>query len=247
MGARKERRRLPRRTVEASRQLMLDAAVTLLTASTLDDQEAAIAAAAAQVRVTDVVEEATRIAAESEGGSTDDYLPMTIGALYQIWPTQRAFQADLVRYVAQLESVIVPGRGAPAEAAARGLTTREILRDNLHEALEYVRDDPLHRLLLGFYAHSHHPEVGEALTNNCRSVHAGAIELWRELFDVCNLQMRPPYTLDALATTVTALIEGFAQRWMHDPTGLVDPLAEPDWNLATRAMVLLTEAMTMPA
>jgi hypothetical protein len=111
-----------------------------------------------------------------------------------ICPTQRAFQADLVRHVAQLEAVIVPGRGAPALAAARGLSGREILRDTMRAAFVHTRDDPLFRVLMSFYAHVGHPE-----------------------------------------------------RSMHDGGWLGDPFGEPDWDLATRVMVLVVEAMTMPA
>ena len=238
------RRRLPRRSVVESRELMLAAAVNLLTESTLDSSEASLAAAAAHVRVTDVVAEATRLAVAAVGGRAEYYVPMTIGALYQIWPTQPDFQADLVLHVAKLESAVVPHPAGIAELVAVGTPSDEIVHRTLTAAVAHMRRDPLTLIQMGFYAHVGNPNVRSALAAGYQTFHDQVIPAWSELLAACQRRIRPPYTIDDLATTIAAVIEGFNQRWFVDPERLRDPFGVPTWDLATRTIETLIAAMT---
>lgn len=242
------RKRLPRRTLDESRALMLSAAVNLLSRSIRDSSEAALAAAAAHVRVTDVIAEATRLAAAIQGGIEDDFVPITIGALYQIWPTQTDFQADLVLHVAQLQSVVVPHPAGVARLVAEGTSPVEIIRQTLTAAVQHYRSDPLFRIQLAFYAHAGNTEVRGALARGYHSFHAEVTPAWAELLVACNRKLRPPYTVDDLATTVAAVIEGFNLRWIVDPERLRDPFGETtNWDLATRTIATLLQSLTEPA
>ena len=225
---------------------MIDAAVNVLTRSLDDATDAALAVAVANIKVPDVVAEATRIEVAAQGASLDDYHPMTIGALYQIWPTQSDFQADLVLHIASLETEVVPTTATTAAMIARGVTGRELLRRTLAEAWEFTRDDRAFRILLACYTRAANPSIRAALSHSYLSFVNNVSEAWLATLTASGLRVRPPYTNAHVARAIAAVIEGFTLQWIADPDALRDPFGADDWDLAIRTAVAVAETFTEP-
>lgn len=225
---------------------MIDAAVNVLTRSLDDATDAALAVAVANIKVPDVVAEATRIEVAAQGASLDDYHPMTIGALYQIWPTQSDFQADLVLHIASLETEVVPTTATTAAMIARGVTGRELLRRTLAEAWEFTRDDRAFRILLACYTRAANPSIRAALSHSYLAFVNNVSEAWLATLTASGLRVRPPYTNAHVARAIAAVIEGFTLQWIADPDALRDPFGADDWDLAIRTAVAVAETFTEP-
>ena len=240
------KRRLGRRPVERTRELMIDAAVNVLARSLDDATDEALAVAVANIKVPDVVAEATRLAVAAEGGSIDEYHPMTIGALYQIWPTQSDFQAELVLRIASLETDVVPTSDTRAAMIERGITGSELLRQTLTAAWEFTRDDPNFRIMLACYTRTANPRIRAALAHTYSSFVSKVSEAWTTTLESTGRRIRAPYTTDHLARATAAVIEGFTLQWIANPAALRDPFATDEWDLASRTAVAVAEAFTEP-
>lgn len=243
------RRRLPRRSLEETRALMLEAATKLVCAGTGDTSEAAVSAALAHIRVKQVTEEATRIMRERLG---DDRAPaITTGSIYQIWPAQADFQAELLFHLTTRQAELVPSLPDSIrrfeEAIDNGLTWQEALNGVLTHNHENHRVDPIYRVMLGFYASAANPRVREALGHYGDSFTKVACEAYQALLDAYGLRMRAPYKVEHLATTLAALLDGFHMRWIAGYADLDDPEQQDGWSLLTRAAVTLFDQFTEPA
>jgi hypothetical protein len=241
-----DKKRLPRRPVEATRQLMLDAAVRLLLESLHDSSPEALGHALAHIRVTDVVEVATCVAAEELGEPPDAYRPFSIGALYQIWPNQSEFQAALLLHLAQMDATVFPSIEMTSDLIASGVGGRELVQQTLADAWTHTRGDPVHRALLGAYTWTENEEVRSALAQKHAAFFGAVSEAWSRTLQAAGRRVRAPYTEALLARSVAALIEGFSLQWMADPAALRDPEGDPEWDLATRALAVLVDALTEP-
>jgi BetI-type transcriptional repressor, C-terminal len=242
MSVRPKRVRPPRRSIEQTRALMLQAATNLVADRTRGTGDEVIAAVLAGVRVTEVVAEATNIA-RAECGD-EDLAPITTGALYQVWPTQPDFQADLALHIAQLEAVVVPDPSATSALIDEGLPLHEVLRRTIDGSFAFQRDDPMFRVMLGFYSRANNPRVRDALRESYESFGAQAREAWSTILRRYNLRMRPPFEIDDLATAVAALVEGLTMQWIAEPERLRDPAGEEGWTLLTRTVVAVFDAFT---
>lgn len=240
------KRRLGRRSVERTRELMIDAAVNVLTRSLDDATDAALSVAVANIKVPDVVAEATRIEVAAQGASIDEYLPMTIGALYQIWPTQSDFQADVVLHIASLETEVVPTTDTTAAMIAMGITGTELLERTLAEAWEFTRDHRTFRILLACYTRAANPSIRAALSDSYRAFVTKVSEAWLATLTHSGLRVRDPYTIAHVARATAAVIEGFTLQWIADPEALRDPYGGDDFDLAVRTAVAVAEAFTEP-
>lgn len=241
------KRRLARRPVDQTRQLMLTAAVQLLERSVEDDSDDGLAFVVSNIRVTDVVAEASRMAAEEQGGTVDEYHPLTIGALYQIWPTQPEFQAALLLHVTRLRSVVHPTAETTQAHIADGIRG-EALRDlTMSEAWHHNRADPLARVLLATYPRIANRQIQDAMGSSYRSFFGEVSKAWRLILEECGRRPRPPLTEEHVARSIAAVIEGFSLQWLSDPGALADPHDEEGWDLALRAVVAMVDALTEPA
>jgi hypothetical protein len=244
-----ERRRLPRRSLEETRALMLEAATKIVCAGTADTSEAAVSAALAHVRVKQVTEEATRIIRARLG---EESAPaVTTGSIYQIWPAQADFQAELLFHLTSRQAQLVPSLSDSVrrfdKAVADGITWQDALNDVLGDNHENHRVDPIYRVMLGFYASAANPRVREALGHYGESFTQVACQAYQALLDAYNLRMRPPYQVEDLATTIASLLDGFHMRWIAGYGNLQDPFGDQDWTLATRAAVTLFDQFTTAA
>jgi hypothetical protein len=225
---------------------MLAAAVRVLLRSLHDEDGEALGHSLAHIRVTDVVEEATRVASEELGEPADAYRPLSIGALYQIWPNQAEFQAALLLYLARLDAAVFPSAEMTAELVESGLVGTELIQRTLTDAWTHTRADPVHRALLGAYTWTENEQVRVALAEKHAAFFAGVSQAWVSTLQAAGRGVRSPFTVGLLAQSVAALIEGFSLQWMADPDALEDPQGDPEWDLATRALSVMIEAFTEP-
>lgn len=221
---------------------MLRAATELVTRATGGTDDELIADVLAGVRVTDVVAEATEIVRADLGEK--NLAPMTTGALYQVWPTQPDFQADLALHIAQLQGDVVPNPSTTSELMDEGLPLHEVLRRTIGEAFAFQREDPVFRVMLGFYQRAENPRLRSTLRESYAVFGVQAHDAWSAILERYGLRMRPPFEVDDLATAVAALIEGLTLRWIAEPDRLRDPAGEEGWTLLTRSVIALFDAFT---
>lgn len=227
---------------------MLEAATKLVCAGTADTSEAAVSAALAHVRVKQVTEEATRIIRNRLG---DEAAPaVTTGSIYQIWPAQADFQAELLFHLTSRQAELVPGLPDSIRrfqaAVEKGVTWQEALNDVLTDNHKNHRVDPIYRVMLGFYASAANPRVREALGHYGDSFTKVACEAYQALLDTYGLRMRAPYRVDQLATSIASLLDGFHMRWIAGYGDLADPYGDENWSLVTRVAVMLFDQFTEP-
>lgn len=240
------KRRLARRPVDQTRSLMLSAAVKLLADSVNDDSEEALAFAVSHIRVTDVVAEASRIAAEEQGGSADEFHPLSIGALYQIWPTQPEFQSELLLHLAELGSVVQPTAETTRAHLDEGVRG-EALRDlTMREAWVHNRSDPIARAMLAAYPRIANEQIRSHLADGYAHFFRQVAPAWQLILVECGRRMRPGYTEIHLGRAIAALIEGFTLQWLVDADALRDPDGDPEWDLALRTIVAVIDSLTEP-
>lgn len=243
------RRRLPKRSLAETRALMLEAATKIVCAGTADTSEAAVSAALAHVRVKQVTEEATRIIRARLG---DEAAPaVTTGSIYQIWPAQADFQAELLFHLTSRQAELVPSLPESIrrfeEAVENGVTWQQVLAEVLRDNHENHRVDPLYRVMLGFYASAANPRVRESLGHYGESFADTACQAYQGLLDTYGLRMRAPYRVGHLATTLAALLDGFHMRWIAGIGDLDDPEQEEGWSLVTRVAVMVFDQFTEAA
>jgi hypothetical protein len=225
---------------------MLSAAVRLLAESIDDDSEEALAFAVSHIRVTDVVAEASRIAAGEQGGSADEFHPLSIGALYQIWPTQPEFQSELLLHLAELGSVVRPTPETTRAHLDQGVRG-EALRDlTMREAWEYNRADPIARAMLAAYPRVANEQIRSHLADGYAHFFREVAPAWRLILAECGRRMRAGYDEIHLGRAIAAVIEGFTLQWLVDADALADPDGDPEWDLALRTIVAVIDSFTEP-
>jgi hypothetical protein len=251
--ARALHRRLPKRSKEETRELMLRAASDLLRRTANAEGDAVVAAALAHVRLTDIADRATELVRAELAGSDPQRAAaarVSTGAIYQLWPRQADFQADLLFYIAEHQAELNP----PAEKvleqcraeAEDGVPFVHAVVTVVQDSFAYYRDDPLFRVELSFLMAASDPRVAAALAHRHRRLADGADQLWSHLLDIYGRRMRHPYQVADLTTAVAAQISGSVVLWWAEPTRLADPHGDPRLTLACRATALLLEAMTEP-
>ncbi len=99
---------------------------------------------------------------------------------------------------------------------------------------------------LGFFLRSGNARVRD-LAHGDQAFTTAIRPVWQAMLDGYGLRMRPPYTVEDLAVTVSALIEGFALQWKRQPERTADPLGEEGWSLAARLAVMMFTQLTEPA
>ena len=240
------KRRLARRPVEQTKELMLTAAMRLLERSVDDDSDDGLAFVVSNIRVTDVVAEATRMAADEQGSPLDEFHPFTIGALYQIWPTQPEFQAALLMHVTQLRSVVYPTAETTQAHIAEGITGEALPRPHHDRG---VAPQPVRPA--GASAARHVPADREPADpvrdgHELQSFFGEVSGAWRLILAECGRRPRPPLTEEHVARAIAAVIEGFSLQWLSDPDALADPHGEDGWDLTLRTIVSMLDSLTEP-
>jgi hypothetical protein len=246
--AKATRRRLPKRTAEQTRDLMLRAAVALIRDRALDAGDAAMSAALAHVRLTQVADRATDLI-RSETGDLEA-LAITTGAIYQVWPSQADFQADLLIHIAEHQSRLVPGLPESLlsfeHASADSVPLEETLRRTMTEVFRHMCDDPLFRVELSFLIGAGNPRVREALAHRHAAFAPVADQAWQGLMDAYGLRPRPPFRVRDLTTAAATYLTGALAMSVADPESMADPAGEAGWNLTHRAILAIFRQFTEP-
>lgn len=244
---------MPKRDRQDTRALMLRAALDLLRRTACGQGDAVVAAALAHVRLTDIAAHATDLV-RAELAATDpersQVARVSTGSIYQLWPRQADFQAELLFHIAELQAELNP----PAEEVLarcragleRGVPFAQAVVGVLEIAFEHYRDDPLFRVELSFLVAASDPRVSAALAHRRRRFAEGVDRLWPGLLDVYGRRTRYPYRAQDLTTAVACQISGSVVLWWADPECLKDPYEGEGITLAARTAALIVEAMTEP-
>jgi hypothetical protein len=214
----KEERRRSRRTPEQTRALMLEAGTELARRHAQDLSEQALATPLAHIRVTDVAKLATELAAGRQPG-VGPAQPITTGAIYQLWPSQADYQADLMLHLLGPDAY-PEDQDAAAQllALADGPgTVAEILTAVATEYFERVRDNPLTYVYLTFYVLGRHPRVQSAAHEGYAQLGAGYQGALERLLAREGRAMAGDRTIGDLVVALLAVLEGFALRGRVEP------------------------------
>jgi len=247
--ARRPRTRMPRRSREETRELMLRAAVELIRERAQAAGDEVLAAALAHLRLTQVAQRATAIVREQT--HDDAATAITTGAIYQQWPTQAEFQIDLLFHIAELQATLVPGLAESVvrfEAAeSEDLPVETVLMRLMEEVHRHYREDPLFRVELSFLLSAGDPRLRAAIAHRQATFYETADRAWQTLLDTYGLQMRQPFVIRDLTRAMAAQVAGSVVVWFADPEILRDPLGEQDASLMSRVMVAIFRRLTEPA
>lgn len=171
----------------------------------------------------------------------------TTGAAYQLWSSQEKFQRALADYM--LESTFwVEPRAVIDEIRERldeeERSFSETIRDICSALIRCLVGQPEYYVHLHFWAVAYHEaDLREAMRRGYERFHGEFAALYEHVFQKFGVRLSDQYTLDDLATTVTAIAEGFAIRALVDAkrAGMpldVDGTASPDsaWQLFSSAV-----------
>ncbi len=185
----------------------------------------------------------------------------TIGAFYHHWDSQDAYHRDLLAYV--LDPQRLPSTALAADTVLadlpRGLPLEEVVRRAARRNFDSVRANPYVPLILALWGkQAQDDHVRDLLRAHYRSVTDRLVPVYRAFFATYGLTLRPPYTVEVFAATLTALVEGLTVRAAVEPEVVPldlphpgDPAATPAdgaaWDLFSATVVGIVRAMTVPA
>jgi hypothetical protein len=247
--AKAARRRMPKRTSEQTRELMLRAAVDIIRERANATGDDVVAAALAHLRLTQVAQQATALVRAETGDH--HATAITTGAIYQIWPSQADFQAELLFHIAERQATLVPGLATSIlrfnQAAAEQVPLADVLLDTMEEVHRHYCEDPLFRVELSFMISAVDPRVQKSLAHRQAAFKATADRAWQALMDAYELRPRPPFHVRDLTNAVAAVITGSVVIWFADAEGLADPAGEENRSLTGRTILAIFEHFTEPA
>jgi AcrR family transcriptional regulator len=183
----------------------------------------------------------------------------TIGAFYHHWPDQDSYRRELLGYVLAPERLPTSETAQDLAAGVEGqLPTEELLRRNARANLVYGMHRPEYAVIIAMWAQAYADEgVRELLRRQYDDVRITLLPVYAQLFAANGWVPRPPFTMETISVTVTALVEGFVLRAVVEPDAV--PLALPDergepvpdddsaWDLFSTVVLALLPMMTMPA
>jgi hypothetical protein len=213
--------RRTRRSIDQTRELMLRAGADLVFAFAEEAGDEVAASVLAHVRMTDVAARATTLDPGSGG--------VTTGSLYQLWPTQAEFQADLLFHLIGLATA--PAGEQPLQqgieqlaAGAQPLTALAAMVD-----LDYriTLAAPETYVDLASYVAANHPGVRDALRSSYEFLSVRCRAFYELLMRIHGRRLAQPYTVDMLSAALVACVEGYILR------ARVNPEAVPEKVQAT--------------
>jgi hypothetical protein len=228
-----------RRPAEETRALMLRAGTTLAIERLRTAEEAAASHALAHIRLTEVAAAATALAGEPGAR-------ITTGAIYQLWPSQAAFQSDLMLHILGLEPLPAGDRLLPhaQELIAAGRPVDEIVAALADLAFAASRREVAYELGLLFVPYARVPRVGDALRAAYAALWEDAAPIYAALLAHGGRRVRAPWTVDDLAAALSALHEGFDIRSRVEPAAV---RTRGGRSVVAEASVALFDAFTEPA
>jgi AcrR family transcriptional regulator len=180
----------------------------------------------------------------------------TTGAFFHHWPSQEAYQRDLLAYV--LDPARIPSTAEAADAVLGGLKAGAdpvgVLGAAARGNFDSVRADPFVPLWYALWTkHAQDDDVRALLADNYRWVTAQVAPLLEGVLTSSGREMRAPFTVDTFAVLITALVQGLALRVAIEPERVpVQPLDVVDgdggsWDLFATTVTTLFEAVTEPS
>lgn len=230
-----------------TRRLLLQAGVDIVRSRVTQSGDEVVAAALAHVRLTQVASRATELR------RTDDPRApaVTTGAIYNLWPSQVDYQADLLLHIADIQATMTvdveAARAGFEKAAAAEVPLVDVLRAVVEGVRQKYRENALFAVELGFLASSADPRVKRALHRRQDAYLASAEQAWQCLLDSYGLSLRPSYTSRHLAIAISSQFVGSVALWYGNPATDDDPAGEEGWGLAARSIAAIFDAMTLPA
>jgi hypothetical protein len=206
-----------------------------------DADEDAAARALSHIRLTDVA----RVATEIELSEGQDRGAVTTGAIYQFWPTQAAFQADLMVHLLTEEPLPAEDRLAARtlELIAAGGPVEEMLAELAIMAYRIARTTEIYDLSLLFVPYSRLPRVGEALQTSYRDQATAARPIYHALLMAGSLKLREPWRLEDMMSAISALHDGYR---IQEHSGAVDGGTPHGEQVLAEATVAILRAFTEP-
>lgn len=241
-SATKSKPRRTRRSADETRHLMLRAGTRLALDRLRDADEDAAARALAHIRLTDVA----RMATDLERGEGQDRGAITTGAIYQFWPSQAAFQADLMVHVLTEEPLPAEDRLAARtlELIAAGGPIEDTFAELAIMAYRIARTTDIYDLSLLFVPYSKLPRVGEALRKSYRDQARSARPIYQALLMAGGLKVREPWSLDDMMSAISALHDGYR---IQEHASAVDGGSDHGESVVGQATVAIFRSFTEPA
>ncbi len=234
--------RARRRSAQTTRALMLRAGTDLAIEALHEADEDAAARALSHIRLTEVARKATELESSDDGAPV---APITTGAIYQLWPSQAAYQADLMVHVLSEAPLPVPARlhSRALELIAAGTPAEQIMGELADLAFSRARATPEYDLALLFVPYSTLPRVGETLRETYREQDRAARPIYQAVLTSGRLRVRAPWKLDDLMAAMSALHDGFRVRLHSDPTIVRNRKGQ---SLLAEASIALFRSFTEP-
>jgi AcrR family transcriptional regulator len=181
----------------------------------------------------------------------------TTGAFFHHWRSQEAYQRDLLAYV--LDPARISSTAEAADhilgALQRGTDPVQVLGDAARSNFASVRVDPFVPLWNALWSrHGSDEYVHDLLRQHFQSVTGQVASLMEAVLTASGREMRPPFTPDAFAVVITALVQGLALRVAIEPERVpVQPLTAPgepgdggaSWDLFATTVTTLFDAITV--
>lgn len=225
-----------RRTLDETRQLLLDAGLEMLRAD-------GAAISIAGFSLIDVCRHAGL---------------KTSGSAYKIWPNQNDFRIALLRHVLDRSSTDQPTTDMIVETfdAATGLPPLvEIIRSvAAFNASFYIGDADYHLFIAVWIAAATDPVLAEQVRGSDTETLDGFARLYEFVADIYGLEWVPPFSPQLMATTFAGLIEGLAIRERYAPESVPTDLMRPTgpdgemqpWHLFACGVEAITEKFLRP-
>jgi AcrR family transcriptional regulator len=174
----------------------------------------------------------------------------TTGAFFHHWRNQEAYQRDLLAHI--LDPARIESTAEAVDAILGGLQSGAdpvgVLGAAARGNFASVRVDPYVPLWNALWSrHGADPYVHELLRRNFASVTAQVAPVLEAVLAASGRRMRPPHTVDTLAVTVTALVQGLALRVAIEPERVpVGGTGQDDgsWDLFATTVTTLFDAVT---
>lgn len=203
-----------KRSASDTRALMLEVGQKLLFERLTAQREDADGAPLAFIRVSDVAREATKLVAEREAGPTS---PVTTGSIYQLWPSQNDYQAELVRHLIQETT-------SPASPLMKDLlldliadgANLGVIFDRLLELSFSVNDTDAFFVRLGFLQHSATASIAEALRTDAEDYIQAQKPILEAILSYSRRRIRAPYSMDQVVLAIEAIVSGFLMHHRVD-------------------------------
>jgi hypothetical protein len=189
----------------------------------------------------------------------------TTGAFFNIWPTQDAYRTALLGWIRQervhSRRAVEQENAAVLKAQGPDVRLTEIVRGAANANFRALMADPMTRLEIALWAFAAsrsdvedestakaRGEAGDYLRALYDEVDRDLVPTYTYVLDALGRRMRPGWTVDDLAVSLTALVQGLLMRAVVDPDSVPDspPGDAQRWSFFARVALELVHTMSEP-